>query len=140
MSDESSRVAQWIYETLNADEAITNIIGTDNIWELPAPPDGTYPMVVFHLLSEVDVRTGSGAYRIMVNQLWVIRAVYAAQSYDDAITIADRIDALFDRADGAADGASIFSSVREYGFRQADEDSGYQYRHLGGAFRIYAQR
>lgn len=140
MSDESSRVAQWITGKLNADTAVTNLIGVGNIWELPAPADATYPMVVFHLLSELDVRTGAGAQRIMVNQIWVIRAIYAAQSYGNAITVADRIDALFDRASGTADGLTVFSSVREYGFRQADEDSGYQYRHLGGAYRIFAQR
>lgn len=140
MSDESSRVAQWITETVGNDVDVMTIIGAGNIWELPAPPDATYPMVVFHLLSELDVRTGAGAQRIMVNQVWVIRAVYAAESYDDAITVADRIDLLFDRASGEADGLTVFSSVREYGFRQADESNGYQYRHLGGAYRIYAQR
>lgn len=140
MSDEASRVAQWIAETVAADSTIEAEVGAGNVWELPAPPDSTYPMVVFHQLSDVDVRTGAGAFRIMTNSIWVIRAVYIGATFWDAITVADRIDELFDRADGTADGATIFSSVREYGFRMADETDGQQYRHLGGAFRIYAQR
>lgn len=140
MGNESVRVAQWIYATLNGNAPITAIVGSGNIHELPAPEGTPYPFVGFMQLSSVDV-VEQAHFRIMVNELWNIRIIGEGRSYSgNMLTVADAIDSIFHRANGTADGATIFSSTREETFRLAEDKDGKEFRHLGAVFRIYAQR
>lgn len=140
MANESIRIAQWIFETVNGSSAVTSVVGAGNIHELPAPQGTSYPFVGFSQLSSVDV-VEQAHFRIMVNELWNIRVIDESRSYtDEMITVADALDSLFHRADGTADGATIFSSTREEPFRLPEDKDGKEYRHLGGVYRIYAQR
>lgn len=139
MSVESSAVAEWIYSNLAADNSITGIVDS-RIYEGPAPQGSTYPIVRFEQQSTLDVMGATEATRIMVNELWLIRAIGMTQSYrGDLQTLANRIDALFHNTDGSVADALVFSSAREYAMRLPEEDQGISYRHLGGIYRIYAQ-
>lgn len=140
MADELTRAEQWLYATLTADATLTGLVGT-RVYSEVAPPEATYPCVIFGLQYAADVATHS-AERIMVNGLWLVRGVVQASSFGGNLqTIADRLDALLHRsAGGTADAATVFTSVREEPFKQATVNEGIQYRSLGGLFRLYTQR
>jgi hypothetical protein len=141
VSDESLAIDEWLYGTLTGDAALTAVVG-QRVHNEQAPTTSTFPLVVFQLQSSIDVR-GNGQTRIMVDALYVVRGIVANASYDaNSKLIAERIDALLHASSGGtADGgaASIFTSHRTQHFRLAEEESGKQYRHLGGIYRIYAQ-
>lgn len=136
---ESNGIAKWIYATLAADSAISALIGT-RIYEGPAPQTTAYPFIRYDQQSTLDVRGATEATRIMVNELWLIRAVAETESYQGNLaTLADRIDALFQNTNGSATGAVVFNSAREFAMRMPEDEQGISYRHLGGIYRIYAQ-
>lgn len=138
MASESQRVARWITQTLNADVVLMALI--TGVYEQPAKQGSLHPMVVFNQMSEVDIATGDSLKRIMTNSLWLVRGVVDDTSFETATSIADRLDTLLQNASGTADGADIFHCSREQGYRMVDDTSGKQFRHLGGIYRIFAQR
>lgn len=136
---ESSGIAQWIYETLAADSVITDLVGT-RLFDEVAPQGTAYPLVRFEQMSSVDVMGATESTRIMVNELWLIRAIAETSSYRGGLlTLANRIDDLFQNNAGEVVGTNIFSSARDSAFRQYNVDQGVSFRHLGGIYRIYAQ-
>lgn len=104
-------------------------------------PEGTiYPFIIYQCQSPPrDVR-GVGVSRVMVDTLYIVKAVAQASSYAPLAPVAKVIDAAMTSAAGSAvaDGA-IFASVREEGFHMVEIEAGKQYRHLGGQYRIQAQ-
>lgn len=139
--DESTRIAMWIKAQCNSSPVITNVVGVGNIWELPIPQNKTLPAVGFNQLSTVDVATQE-QFRIMVNELWIIRIVTEGQTHTgDVLAVVDKFDELFHATDGVVDGTTtIYSSTREGTFRLSEDRDGKQYRHTGATYRIYAQR
>lgn len=134
-------VAGWLYATLSGDATITGLVGTD-VHEDIAPDDAGDPHIVFTCLAPNDVRTGAGAYQIMTTGLWLVRAAVEGESYrGDIATLAARIDVLLDRKAATVTGGAVLSCVRERPHRMAerDEQTGKQWRHLGGEYRIEAQ-
>lgn len=142
MSDETLAVDEWLYATMAADASIGALVA-DRIYAEVAPADATFPLIITTHLSSTDVRAATQQSRIMVSGLWLVKGVVNDSSFNNTLkAIAERIDALFHASSGGtADGggAAIFTSHREQPFRLAEVESGKQYRHLGGQFRIYAQ-
>jgi hypothetical protein len=139
--DESTRIAMWIKSQCNSSAIITGVVGAGNIWELPIPQNKTLPAVGFNQLSSVDVATQE-QFRIMVNELWIVRLVTEGQTHTGAVlSVVDEFDRLFHATDGVIDGTtSIYSSTREQTFRLSEDRDGKQYRHTGATYRIFAQR
>lgn len=138
MGDEASRVEQWLYSTLSGDAALTVLVGT-RIYSETAPPSTSSPLLVYSMQSAHDV-AGASAQRIMIDGLWLIKAVTTGASYSPLTPIMDRVDALLHRSDGGTAGTAIvFTSVREYPVRYHEITDGVGYRHLGGVYRIWAQ-
>jgi hypothetical protein len=141
MSDETLAVDEYIYRQLTEDASTTALIA-QRVYGEQAPAGADLPLILFNNLSALDVR-GSGNTRIMIDGLWVIRAVVQDGSYNaTARALAACIDRLFrDGTSRAVDDnkALVFQSHREQPYRLVDEQSGKPFRHLGGIYRFYAQ-
>jgi hypothetical protein len=129
----------WIKSQLNGNAVITGAVGIGNMWELPIPQGRGFPAIGFNQLSSIDV-VATAHYRIMVNELWLIRLIAEQSSHVDSLAIVDQLDTLFHKANGVADGATIFSSTRANTYRLSEDKDGKEYRHTGAVYRIYAQR
>jgi hypothetical protein len=145
VSDESTRVGQWLYETLKADATLTALIGgsTDpRIFDTVAPAGSTYPLVTFGLQASTDVIGATENTRIMTNSVWTVVGWAETLTFVGVLQdIADRIDAvLHASAGGTADSATIFTAHRIQSLRLIEERDGRQFRRLGGLFRVFAQR
>ena len=83
----------------------------------------------------------TGAIRVMTNAIWVVRGVAQGSQYSATLKqIADRIDALLHRKEGAISGGGmIVASYREQPFRLPETTNGINYRHLGGQYRTLVQ-
>ena len=145
MSEESTRVDQWLYATLKADATLTALIGgsTDpRIYADMIPAAASYPAVTFQNQSTLDVIGATESTRIMVNGVWAVFGIAETGTWVGVLQdIADRIDALLHAsAGGTADSATIFTSHRIQGLRLLEERDGRQWRRLGGLYRVFAQR
>lgn len=135
--DETSYVAQWLYTTLSSDPVLSSsAIG--GVHEDPAPQGTNFPFIVFSLTSALDVQVHN-AMRIMVDSLWLIKAVDQYESFSRVRLLVDRIDQLLHRASGTVTDAILYSSVREESIRQTEVDDGKHYRHLGAQYRVHVQ-
>lgn len=104
-------------------------------------PEGTpYPFIIFQCQSPPrDVR-GVGTTRVMVDTLYVVKTVAQVMSYAPLAPVAKVLDNAITTSVGGpvADGL-VFTAVREEQFALNEIDSGKQYRHFGGVYRIHAQ-
>ena len=137
MADETSRVARYLFDTLNGDVELMSMAA--GVFEAPAPEGCSFPLVCFSLLSAMDTTTGDTLQRIFSHQVWTVFAVVEDVSFSSAVPIIDRVDALLEGSAGEADGAVIYKVSREGSVRLVEEIEGKQYRHLGGEYRILAQ-
>lgn len=134
---------QYVEDCLDAYSAQLNLISpglSDRIFEEVAPEGTTYPFIVYQCQDPPrDVR-GVGTFRVMIDTLYVVKAVAQGDSYAPLLPVAGVIDAAMTSAAGATVGDGIvFASVRERGFQMAEPSEGTQFRHLGGEYRIQAQ-
>lgn len=105
-----------------------------------APTDAVYPFIVFQCQSPPRDIRGVGVVRVMVDTLYVVKAVAQTTSYAPLVGVAKVIDQAMTAPDVVAVGDGfVLSSVREDQFQLVEVDSGKQFRHLGGQFRIQAQ-
>jgi hypothetical protein len=104
-------------------------------------PDGTkYPFIVYQCQSPPrDVR-GVGVVRVMVDTLYVVKAVAQTLTWDPLVPVAKAIDQAMTSADTTVVGDGlVLSSVRQEQFSLVTVESGKQFRHFGGQYRIQAQ-
>jgi len=134
---EIARVLEWIYDTLSADSTLTGLVST-RIYDGLAPQGAAFPFVVFNHQGGSDLR-GVGSERVFNNSLYQVKAVTKGGSFSSGATIADRIDALLQAASGTTSDGVILGCVREQAIMLIEQQSGVEYRHVGGIYRIYAQ-
>ena len=133
----------YVEQRLATVAADLDLIATDlsqRIYEDVAPADASYPFIVWQCQSPPrDVR-GVGTFRVMVDTLYVVKAVTQASSYAPLAPIAKVIDSAMTNAEGSvvSDGL-VFTSVRDDQFSMREISEGTQFRHLGGEYRIQAQ-
>lgn len=105
-----------------------------------APPGANYPFIVYQCQSPPrDVR-GVGTFRVMVDTLYVVKAIAQVASYEPLVPVAKAIDTIMTAPVGGsvADG-NVWVSIRENQFSMTEDTAGSTYRHLGGVYRIQAQ-
>lgn len=140
--NELTRAAKWIHGKLVADSALNTAVA-GRIYADLAPPEATWPFVVFQHQGSADVVAAAGLNRIMVSSVWVVKAVTRAESWEALRTLADRIDIALQEAAGTAEDGTVLSCAREapISFVEADnnETPGVQWRHLGAQFRLEIQ-
>lgn len=120
-------------------DAISTGLST-RIFEDVAPVGTDYPFIVWQCQTPPrDVR-GVGTFRVMVDTLYVVKAVAQATSYAPLAPVAAVIDAAMTSSTGATvDDGLVFTSVRNDQFALREISEGTQFRHLGGEYRIQAQ-
>ena len=120
-------------------EAISPGLST-RIYEEVAPSDARYPFIVWQCQSPPrDVR-GVGTFRVMVDTLYIVKAVSQSVSYAPLAPVASVIDRAMTNPEGSNVGDSIvLTSVRNDQFSMRESAEGTEIRHLGGEYRIQAQ-
>ena len=105
-----------------------------------APKDAKYPFIIFQCQDPPrDVR-GVGVSRVMVDTLYVVKAVAQVDSYAPLAPIASLIDQAMTSAQGGSVGdGHVFAAVRDTAFSLVEVEAGTQYRHLGGQYKMQAQ-
>jgi hypothetical protein len=130
-------IEPWMYQRLAADAALTALVA-GRVVSTMAGRNMQSPYVVFDLNSPRDIR-GIGTGRIMVDCLYVAKAVGKTDSWDDLAPIAARVDELLDGASGEVVAGHVLGVARERVVQYAEvDDNGNQYRHLGGMYRLWA--
>jgi len=145
VSDESTRIDQWLYAAMKADSTLTALIGGSSdprVYSELAPQQAAYPLVLFVNQSNIDVIGATENTRLHVQSIYAITGIDDTGTWvGDLQDIADRIDYLFHASTGGtADSATIYTSHRLQPLRLVEERDGRQIRRLGGLFRIYAKR
>jgi len=134
---ESARVEQWLYELLAGDQTLAGLV-SGRIYGYLAPPGAALPLVIYSYQSGHDVR-GVGPTRVMAEATYQVKAVDRGPSFANVKAIADRLDSLLQGASGDVVDGQVLMCVRENQVAYVEVDSGIQYRHLGGLYRIVAQ-
>ncbi len=125
---------KWIVATLGADTTIATAVGT-RIHTHVVPENTAFPYIFITFQGGSDVLT-NGAYRIMSNLRYVVRAVSNSTSSESARPIADRIDFLLHGKQGTVDLGTVISAVRENPFFAIEIRDGAHLRHVGGIYRV----
>lgn len=105
-----------------------------------APDDVAWPVIVFQCQTPPRDIRGVGVSRVMVDTLYVVKAIAQSDTYAPLRDVARVIDAAMTQAaPSAINDGLVLSSIRQNEFRLATQEKGSQYRHLGGEFQMYAQ-
>lgn len=136
--DEIGVIDLWVDSQLRGNADLVAHVGS-RIYNSYAPAEAPSPVVVFQHQSMRDVR-GVGSARIMVDTLYVVKAIAQGADYEALRPLARGIDVALTKPNGGAvSGGLVITAVREEPFALIDIDDGRQFRHLGGIFRVYAQ-
>lgn len=134
---ELPRIEEWLYSTLSTDSQLTTALGGRRIYGYVAPQGAAMPYVILSHQGGHDVR-GVGPGRIMASVLYQVKVVGEGASFNGIKSAADRLDALLQGASGSVVDGAVLACVREQPLAYVEVDSGAQYRHLGGLYRIMA--
>ena len=138
---ETSVIAKWLYGILHGDGTLLGL-ATGGIWDTHAPQGVTGNVVVFQFQAGKDVLV-VGAQRISMDATYLVRAIGATNRYEAIMPIADRIDTLIHgvRSPLVVGGSTLGEvwCVRTQPFLLTEVDSGIEYRHAGGIYRVYAK-
>lgn len=132
--NEIVRVDEWLYSILHGDQALAGV----PVAAYVAKQGTAFPRIQFNFQGGSDV-VAVGAIRIMLTGLWQVKAIVQAESYAPAKPLADRLDALLHGKKGQVSDGVILGCKREQPIAYVEVDSGLQYRHLGGLYRIEVQ-
>jgi len=133
VSAETFTAADWIFDTLNADEDLAG-----KVHHLIAPARATPPYVVYQEQSGIDVATANGS-RIMANLLYLVRVISAGRSLESIKALANTVDELLQRASGSNASGEVISCTREGQTTRAYTASTGEYREIVFTFRLFAQ-
>lgn len=135
---ETFEIEQWLYGLLSLDSQMDTLI--DGRVFVDMADQGTiFPYVVFSFMAAHDVIVVGGV-RVMTAAVYQIKAITDQANADVLAPIAKRIDELVDGQSGVVGSTGrILAAVRQSPVAMSEEDSGIQYRHRGGLYRIWAQ-
>jgi hypothetical protein len=138
---EQDVVDAWVKATLVAHGGLNTAYPglTTRIFDRFAPTGTAYPYIVFQDQSPVRDIIGVGPARVLVETLYVVKAIAQCVTYAPLREPAHEIDLAMTVPNGSAlpDGALI-TSIRQEGFSLVEVENEVQYRHLGGVYRIQA--
>lgn len=134
---ETTRVEAWLDGLLKGDSTLNTAVG-GRIYGYLAPQDAAVPYVIYSYQRGHDV-FGVGTARIMAHTAYQVKVVGQTKSFVALETIANRLDIVLQGASGSVVDGEILACVREQPISYVETDSGVQYRHLGGLYRIIVQ-
>ena len=141
---EQALVTTWIRGRLASVSADLEAINTgmpDRVFEDFAPYNyAVYPFIIIQCQSPPRAIRGVGVSTVMVDTLYVVKAVAQVDSYGPLAPVASVIKrALTTPTGGLVADGNVFTSIHEEQFALVEIDGGKQYRHFGGLFKIQAQ-
>jgi hypothetical protein len=133
----------WVRERIQTVAADLNAVAeglSGRVYQDFAPKSAQWPVIIYQCQDPPrDVR-GVGVSSVMVDTLYLVKAVAQGENYDDLAPIAKALHGAMTTSTGSAVGdGSVLTSVREDQFSMVEIDEGEQFRHLGGVYRIQAQ-
>lgn len=140
---EQAMVMQWVLDQIAGQSLALEEISPGlslRVFEDFAPEGTAYPFIIAQCqIPPRDVR-GVGVSRVLVDTLFVVKAVAQVTSYGPLAPVAAVIDIAMTSSAGAPveDGA-VFASVRDEQFALVEVENGVQYRHFGGQYKIQAR-
>lgn len=135
---ETAQSFVWAVGRAKADATLVTTC-TGGIWQGNAPMGtiGLYTSITQQ--SSTDVNT-MNAVRVFSRILLLIKAVSKSSDHGNIVIAANRIDALFHgQKNVALSPGYMLSSYREQEVAYETVESGVQYSHLGGLYRVLLQ-
>ncbi len=134
---EIAGIREWIATQLEGSSDITDVVNA-RIWPDNARNNPTFPYVVFHSVTPIDLPVfGDGPGTVRSD--WLVKAVGEGRGYDVIEPLADAIHAALNRQSGSVTGYEIVGCYRTAPFSMPEQDEGKEWRHLGGYYRITLQ-
>jgi hypothetical protein len=135
-----SLVDTWLHAILSGDSTLSTAVGGRVIGDVGDIGTFAVPFVQHVFQSTRDISTADGTI-IDTDSLYVVKVVGESGSWSALEPVAARIHTLI-HGPGVTrtlSGGSL-TCVRERIVKQIEEEAGRQYRHLGGQYRIRANR
>jgi hypothetical protein len=133
----------WIEAQLALQATALNAISTGlsgRIYPDMAPEATDWPCIIYQCQDKPRDIRGVGTFTIMVDTLYLVKAVARTDTYAPLAPIAKVIHtALTQEVGGSVDDGEVLTSVRDNAFSMIEVDKGTQFRHLGGLYKIHAQ-
>jgi len=134
---ESVQAVEWIRATLKADGVLLGLVG-DRVYSDLAPEGAASPWIIISVMAAPDLNTLCG-HRVLATVICQVKAIAAGRGMAGPQAVADRMDHLLTRANGATAEAAVLSCIREQAIHYSESDGGTLYRHLGGQYRLLVQ-
>lgn len=131
--NEQATVERWLYGKLNAVHASTGA----RVYADVIPAGTQLPAILFQRQGGTDRPIFSGER--IAEFAYVVRVVGETESTQALEAAATAIDAALEQASGS-EGSVTIGCVRESPFSLTEVSDGVQYRHLGGTYRVRAQK
>lgn len=127
-----------LYAHLTSDPTLVGMLATaTSVYHQQAPQGAAFPFVVFNR------QAGTPAWQFagdpVQDDLWQIKAVSRASSASQAENIAERLDAILNRATLTITGRLHLSLLRESDVDYPEQDDADSYQHVGALYRIFTQ-
>jgi len=136
-------VDQWIEDRLASINTTLETISTglsERIYLEVAPQGTKWPCIIYQCQDTPREVRGVGTFAVMVDTLYLVKAVAQVSSYAPLVPIAKAIHDVLTSATGNAVGdGEVLTSARDRQFSMIEATNGSEYRHLGGQYRIFAQ-
>lgn len=127
----------WMYGVLSADATMQSLVG-DRIYIDEAEPEAAAPFVVIGFVDERETANAE-AEIVMMQELWLVRAVAEGRDYGPCAPIIERVMQLLHKQQGSTAAGIVVGCKGENRVRYATVEDGIDYRQIGRYFRIYTQ-
>lgn len=140
---EASSAYDFIVSTLKADSSWSSL-SPGGVRRGAAPVGASYPITIVQFVSGVDILTAN-ATRMMVDAVYLIKAIGLLTDTANVFALAAEIDVALGGDTGLrhidVTGGHILNCHRQSTIQYDDTDNtGTQYTHLGGLYRIRNQQ
>jgi hypothetical protein len=137
----STAVRRAIYGKLAGDTTLNNLLAASatgyskSIYYQVAPEGAAFPFVIFNKQSGVPTEA-FGDPSALENDVWLVKAIDADTTADDAEAAAARIGFLLNDASLSISGPTLVYLRRQSDVEYSEVANGVTYRHAGSLFRL----
>jgi hypothetical protein len=126
-----------VIKTLQDDVTLDGLVG--GVYSERIPRGASLPAIRVSDLAPQDVVTQNGT-RVIVKGYFLVAVVDNVDTWAPLAPIADRIDEVLHRSAGVLAPIRVLQIWREEPYKQHEEDGDVTFRHLGGMYRVHAQK
>lgn len=137
---EQVMIEEWVESTLKNHLAFDTISAglSQRVFDGLAPRGAKYPFIVWQAQSPPRDIRGVGPHTIMVDAVYIVKAVAQAKSYMPLKDVAHQINEALVQTGVNVEGGYMLSIARERQHSQATIEEGTEFRHLGGVYQVQA--